>query len=171
MSIDCIKASSMHGSDCGEYSMTNTYGRSNVTVPVTAYTSALDSILSCEDSPSGCCQLSSGHRQSAGIAALQCSAPFMMLNRLIMLRSATKPVCSSIITSNTLGISSSCALQPLQNTTPKALYHSWLKLKFPQIVQPLIAGGADIAAAQHAAPYLVRVAKLALYGLSVDQNK
>ena len=85
--------------------------------------------------------------------------------------SATTPVCSSIETCSTLGISSSCALQPLQNTTPKALYHSWLKLKFPQLVQPLIAGGADIAAAQHAAPYLVRGAELALYGLSVDQNK
>ena len=52
---------------------------------------------------------------------------------------------------HTFGINSSCALQPLQNTTPKALYHSWLKLRLPHTVQPLIAGGADIAASQHAA--------------------
>ena len=52
---------------------------------------------------------------------------------------------------HTFGINSSCALQPLQNTTPKALYHSWLKLRFPHTVQPLIAGGADITAFQHAA--------------------
>jgi len=58
MSIDCVKASPKNGSDFGEYSMTHSYGRSNVTVPVTACTGALDSILSCEGSPSGCCQLS-----------------------------------------------------------------------------------------------------------------
>ncbi len=93
----------------------------------------------------------------------------MTLEQVDHARSATTPLCSSNVTSNTLGISSSCALQPLQNTTPKALYHSWLKLKFPQIVQPLMAGGADIAAAQHAVRYLIRGAELALYGLSVNQ--
>ncbi len=95
----------------------------------------------------------------------------MTREQVAHVRSASMPICSSIVTCNTLGISSSCALQPLQNTTPKALYHSWLKLKFPQIVQPLIAGGADIAAAQHAAPYLIRGAEPALYGpgLSVNQ--
>ncbi len=95
----------------------------------------------------------------------------MILEQVAHARSATMPICSSIVTCNTLGISSSCALQPLQNTTPKALYHSWLKLKFPQIVQPLIAGGADIAAVQHAAPYLIKGAELALYELSVNQIK
>ena len=49
----------------------------------------------------------------------------------------------------TLGNSSSCALQPLHNTTPNALYHSWLKLRLPHEVQPLIAGGPDIGPIQH----------------------
>lgn len=49
----------------------------------------------------------------------------------------------------TLGMSSSWALQPLHSTTSKALYHSWLKLRFPQHVHPLIAGGADISYHKH----------------------